>query len=209
MPNDFAKSQTKENLMRAFIGESQARNRYTFAAAQANASNLAAIAAVFTFTAEQEKAHAQIFYSLLRACGGENIRTDGAYPVDLSDSVAQLLRFAQHNENEEYDPIYRTFREIAKEEGFPRAAAVFDGIAAIEKTHGQRFGLLADLMESGKLFVSDTECGWMCLHCGHIHTGTTVPPHCPVCAHDRGYFIRLEMAPFVSKDSATLYHALV
>ena len=190
-------------------GESQARNRYTFAASQARASNLAAIAAVFTFTAEQEKEHAQIFYGLLRACSGENIRIDGAYPVDLSDSVTQLLRFAQHNEAEEYDPVYRVFGKTAKEEGFLRAAAAFGGIAAIEKTHSQRFGMLAELMENGRLFVSEVECGWMCLNCGHIYTGTTVPPQCPVCAHDRGYFIRLEMAPFVSKDSAALHHSFV
>lgn len=123
MATDFAKSKTRENLMRAFVGESQARNRYTFAASQARASNLAAIAAVFTFTAEQEKEHAQIFYGLLRACSGENIRIDGAYPVDLSDSVTQLLRFAQHNEAEEYDPVYRVFGKTAKEEVFEITAS--------------------------------------------------------------------------------------
>lgn len=196
MPIEFKDSVTKENLMRAFAGESQARNRYTIAAGEAKKQNLHVIEAVFTFTADQEKEHAEIFYNYLNELSGENVQIDGAYPVDLSQDVAKLLRFAQHNEYEEHDDVYLHFAEKAKEEGFQRIAASFQMIAQIEKTHGDRFGLFADLLEQNKLFVSDVETAWMCLECGHIYRGTNVPEECPVCHHNRGYFIRLELAPY-------------
>lgn len=193
---DFRNSETKDNLMRAFAGESQARNRYTFAASQAKKEGLPVVEAVFTFTANQEKAHAEIFYKYLQELAGETITVDGGYPVDLYPDVKQLLKAAQHNEYEEHDPVYKAFGEKAREEGFPKVAASFHSIAAIEKTHGDRFGQLARLLEENKLFVSDVETGWMCLNCGYIYTGTQVPERCPVCDHERGYFIRLSLAPF-------------
>lgn len=196
MSVDFKDSKTKENLMRAFAGESQARNRYTIAAAQAHREKLHVVEAVFRFTAEQEKEHAAVFYEHLRTASGENIHIDGAYPVDISQDVAKLLRFAQHNEYEEHDDVYLHFSEKAKEEGFPQIAGSFQMIAGIEKIHGDRFGLLADFLESGKLFVSDVETAWMCLKCGFIYRGTSVPAECPVCHADRGFFIRLELAPY-------------
>lgn len=197
MPNiDFQQSKTKENLMRAFAGESQARNRYTFAASQAKKNNLHVIEAVFTFTANQEKEHGEIFYNHLSAMAGKTIEIDGGYPVDITDSISELLRYAQHNEYEEHDPVYKSFGDIAKEEGFPEIAASFYGIAEIEKTHGDRFGAFADLLEQDKLFVSDVSCGWICLNCGHVQTGVKAPESCPVCHHDKGYFIRLTMAPY-------------
>ena len=196
MSVEFKDSITKENLMRAFAGESQARNRYTIAAGQARKQNLPVIEAVFTFTANQEKEHAEIFYNHLADLSGENIHIDGAYPVDLSQSVAKLLRFAQRNEYEEHDDVYLHFAGKAKEEGFLKVAGSFQLIAEIEKTHGDRFGLFADLLEQGKLFVSDVDAAWMCLHCGHIYQGKTVPEECPVCHHNRGYFVRLELAPY-------------
>ena len=196
MSVEFKDSITKENLMRAFAGESQARNRYTIAAGQARKQNLPVIEAVFAFTANQEKEHAEIFYNHLADLSGENIHIDGAYPVDISQSVAKLLRFAQRNEYEEHDDVYLHFARKAKEEGFMRVAGSFQLIAEIEKTHGDRFGLFADLLEQGKLFVSDVDVAWMCLHCGHIYQGKTVPEECPVCHHNRGYFVRLELAPY-------------
>lgn len=192
----FRESVTRENLMRAFAGESQARNRYTIAAGAARKQKLPVIQAVFTFTANQEKEHAEIFYNHLTELAGTSIHIDGSYPVDISDDVAKLLRFAQHNEYEEHDDVYLHFAQKAKEEGFQKVAASFQMIAAIEKTHGDRFGLFADLLEQNKLFVSDVETAWMCLECGYIHRGTSVPKECPVCRHDRGYFIRLELAPY-------------
>ena len=196
MAIDFKDSVTKDNLMRAFAGESQARNRYTISASQAKKQRLQVIEAVFRFTADQEKEHAAIFYEHLSALGGESIHVDGSYPVDLSQDVAKLLRFAQHNEYEEFDDVYKNFADKAREEGFLQVAASFDMIAKIEQTHGDRFGKFADLLEQGKLFVSDVETAWMCLECGNILYGTNVPEICPVCHHDRGYYIRLELAPY-------------
>lgn len=196
MATDFRNSETKNNLMRAFAGESQARNRYTISASQAKKQNLYVVSAVFRFTADQEKEHASIFYNHLSSLSGENIRIDGSYPIDISQDTAKLLRLAQHNEYEEHDDVYQKFAKVAKEEGFPGVAASFQMIAEIEKTHGDRFGLFADLLEQDKLFVSDVETAWMCLECGNIYRGTSVPEFCPVCHHDRGYFIRLELAPY-------------
>lgn len=189
-------SETKINLMRAFAGESQARNRYTFAAGQAKQQKLHVIEAVFTFTANQEKEHAEIFYNHLKELSGETIQIDGGYPVDAAQDMAKLLRMAQHNEFEEFDPVYPAFGATAKEEGFAKVANSFDMISKIEQTHGERFGNLADLLEQGKLFLSDVECGWMCLNCGYVFTGKGAPEKCPVCDHDKGYFIRLSMAPY-------------
>lgn len=196
MAVDFKTSQTKDNLMRAFAGESQARNRYTIAASQAKKQDLQVIEAVFTFTANQEKEHAEIFYNHLSALGGESIHVDGTYPVDINQDVAKLLRYAQHNEYEEHDDVYKHFGAIATSEGFSAVAASFNMIANIEKTHGDRFGLFADLLEQNKLFVSDVETAWMCLECGNIYYGTTVPEICPVCHHSKGYYVRLELAPY-------------
>lgn len=193
---DFKKSETKENLMRAFAGESQARNRYTFAAEQAKEQKLHVIEAVLQFTAAQEQEHAEVFYNHLKELAGENIHIDGSYPVDIYETVLEVLRAAQHNEYEEYDDVYRTFGDKAMEEGFPKAAASFHQIAKIEKVHGDRFGALADLLEQGKLFVSDVECKWMCLNCGFVYEGKQVPEQCPVCQHDKGYFIRFSLAPY-------------
>ncbi len=196
---DFKNSETKENLMRAFAGESQARNRYTFAASQAKQQKMHVVEAVFTFTANQEKEHAEIFYNHLKELSGENIHIDGSYPVDIYESVLEVLRAAQHNEYEEFDPVYKAFGDKAMEEGFPKVAASFHHIAGIEKIHGDRFGQLADLLEQNKLFINDVECKWMCLNCGFVYEGKEAPAMCPVCQHDRGFFIRLELAPYTAK----------
>ena len=193
---DFKNSETKENLMRAFAGESQARNRYMFAAEQAKEQKLHVVEAVFRFTADQEQAHAEVYYNHLKELAGENIQIDGSYPVDIYETVLEVLKAAQHNEYEEFDPVYKAFGDKAMEEGFPQVAASFHQIAKIEKVHGDRFGELADLLEQNKLFISDVECKWMCLNCGHIHEGKEAPGKCPVCHHDRGYFIRFALAPY-------------
>lgn len=200
MAMDFQNSETKENLMRAFAGESQARNRYTFAAAQAKKQKLPVLEQVFTFTANQEKEHAEIFYQHLKQLAGKTIHIDGGYPVDLSEDMAVLLRMAQHNEYEEHDVVYKAFGEKAKEEGFPQIAASFELIAEIEKYHGDRFGKLAKLMEKKELFICQVEVGWMCLNCGYIAHGTIAPKQCPVCQKEQGYFIRLGLAPFENRE---------
>jgi rubrerythrin len=196
---DFKTSQTKDNLMRAFAGESQARNRYTFAASQAKKEHQHVIEAIFKFTADQEKEHAEVFYKFLKELTGENIYIEAGYPIDIHDDLVQLLRSAQHNEYEEYDPVYKKFSEVAKEEGFSKIAAAFHMIAGIEKTHGDRFARFAELLEEKKLYVSEIETGWMCLNCGYVHWGKEAPKECPACQHDQGYFIRISMAPFTEQ----------
>ena len=193
---ELKQSETLKNLMRAFAGESQARNRYTFAASAAKAEKLHVIECVFRFTADQEKEHAEIFMNHMKELNGTTQLVDGTYPVETTKNVLELLRFAQHNEYEEHQPVYPAFAETAKKEGFPEIASSFEQIAKIEKTHGDRFGKFADLLEQGKLFVASAETKWMCLNCGHIHTGERVPPVCPVCQHEQGYFVRLSLAPW-------------
>lgn len=195
MAVEFENSVTKDNLMRAFAGESQARNRYTFAASQAEKNGMHVISAIFAFTASQEKEHAEIFYQHLQEMAGKNIFIDGGYPVDISEDIAGLLSMAQHNEYEEHDDVYQKFGEKAREEGFERIAASFFQIANIEKIHGDRFGKYAELIKQGKLFVSDVEEEWMCLNCGFVYKGTSAPNVCPVCHHDRGFFIRFNLMP--------------
>lgn len=196
---NFEVSETKTNLMRAFAGESQARNRYTIAAKTAKEQKLYVIEAVFKFTADQEFSHAKVFYDHMKELAGESIQIDGSYPIDLSNSAAELLRFAQHNEYEEHDDVYKSFAEKAREEGFNQIAASFENIAKVEKVHGDRFGNFARLLEDGKLFVSDSECKWMCLNCGHIVSDTKAPLVCPICNHNQGFFIRLELAPYTAQ----------
>jgi rubrerythrin len=193
---ELKNSETLRSLMRAFAGESQARNRYTFAASLCKQQKLHVVEAIFQFTANQEKEHAEIFFNHMKELSGQTVAIDGSYPVDLTNDVVQLLRNAQHNEYEEHDPVYKSFGDIASEEGFSAIASSFHKIAEIEQTHGNRFGYLADLLSQGKLFVSDVACDWMCLNCGYIFQGTQAPKLCPVCSHDQGFFIRLEMAPY-------------
>ena len=197
MSVDFRESVTKENLMRAFAGESQARNRYTFAAAQAKKEHLHVVEAVFNYTADQERQHAYIFYQHLKEMAGETIEICGGYPVDKQDSTEELLYAAQHNEYEEADDVYQSFGDVAKEEGFMEVASAFYQIAKIEKIHGDRFGKLAELLKTGAYFECQEGEKWMCLNCGHIHSGLKVPGVCPVCRHERGYFIPVSLAPYL------------
>ena len=192
----FDRSETRLNLMRAFAGESQARNRYVFAAGLSKKKNLQVIEAVFTYTAEQERAHAKVFYDLLAPLSGENLKVDGSYPIDIFPDVLSHLRAAQHNEYQEHKVEYRNFGKIAREEGFEEIAKTFEMIADIEKTHGDRFGQFAQLLEQDKLFVADTQVRWVCLNCGHAVDATRAPAVCPVCKHPQGYFVRWELAPY-------------
>ena len=193
---DFRNSQTKINLMRAFAGESQARNRYTFAAGVALKQKQHMIADVFYFTANQEKEHALIFYNHLKVCEGENIDIEAGYPLDNSDDLATLLKRAHHNEYQEYEKEYMNFADVATNEGFHKIAQDFTNIARIEKIHGDRFEKLRQMLENNELYTSPSTTRWACLNCGFIYEGTQVPEICPVCSHDQGYFIRECFAPF-------------
>ena len=192
----FQESETLKNLMLAFAGESQARNRYTFAAALCRGQSFHVLDAVFTFTANQEKEHAQIFYNHMKAACGKQVHICGDYPAHASRDALDLLRMARDCEMLEADSAYPAFGRTAAEEGFPAIANSFERIADIERAHGNRFARYADWMEHGQLYVAEQECGWLCLNCGHIHWGTDAPKTCPVCTHAQGFFIRLDAAPY-------------
>lgn len=195
----FNESQTKENLMRAFAGESQARNRYTFAAEVAKKQGYPMIEQTLKFTADQEKAHAEVFYNHLKELSGQTIFIDGGYPVDVYDDVIAALKSATHNEYEEYEDVYQNFVEVAKQEGFLKIAQDFKNIAEVEKVHGDRFDNLVKGLENNTLYQDVQQAKWMCLNCGFIYEGATVPKKCPVCDHEQGYFIRLNTAPFTKE----------
>lgn len=194
MSVNFSESRTKENLMRAFAGESQARNRYTIAAERAEEGGMLTIADVFRYTADQERAHAERFYSLLKDLSGETVHIDGSYPIDQQDTLPELLRAAEHNEHEEYADVYQAFGDTAKEEGFLEAASAFYQIAEIEHVHEKRFGALANMLGSNMYYHSEQVSRWMCTNCGYIHEGQAAPKVCPVCRHEQGYFLPYAMA---------------
>ncbi len=204
---EFSSSITKENLMRAFAGESQARNRYTFAADAAKRQNYEFLSRVFQLTADQEKAHAEIFYNFLKQSNGDNIAIEGAYPVDNYDDIVKLLTSARHNEYEEFETVYPAFAKTAKDEGFLQIAAAFENIAAIERVHGDRFGTFASLIERGLLFKADNtneQTEWLCLNCGHIHKGPMAPQNCPVCHADKGFFVPFKYYDFKENGYASI-----
>lgn len=196
MSKDFRNSETKDNLMRAFAGKARPGTAIPLRPHRHVKTASMSLKQFLPLPQIRKKEHAEIFYNHLKELSGETIVVDGGYPVDIYPDVKQLLLSAQHNEYEEYDPIYKVFGDKAKEEGFDKVAASFHMISAIEKTHGDRFGKFAQLMEQNKLFISDVETGWICLNCGYVYTGTNAPEKCPVCDHDKGYFIRLSMSPF-------------
>lgn len=189
-------SKTCENLMRAFAGESQARNRYLFASSLARKRELYVVSQVFAFTAEQERAHAKAFWDQLKPVSGKTITVDGTYPADLADDVLQQLRAAEHNEYQEWETDYAAFAETARQEGFGNIASLFTMVAAVEKIHGDRFKAFADRLENGQLFAADAPVEWMCLNCGHVLTGRDAPKVCPLCRHNQGFYVRLSEVPF-------------
>ncbi len=202
MAVDFNSSKTKENLMKAFAGESQARNRYTIAAETARKQGMQAIERIFLFTAEQERAHAEVYYDLLKKSEGTNIDICGGFPVDTFDSLLELVKAAEHNETEEYEDVYQAFGDTAKEEGFYEAASAFYQIAEVEHVHAERFRYIKELLEKNEYFEQPGKGVWMCLNCGYIHEGGKAPASCPVCHHDKGYFIPLELAPYTCSEIA-------
>ena len=192
----FEESKTKENLMRAFAGESQARNRYTIAAERARRAGMDTIAEMFLYTADQERAHAERFYELLKEESGKTIFIDGGYPVDQQENLADLLKAAEHNEKEEFEDVYPAFGSTAKAEGFLEAASTFFQIAEIEHTHQERFQKIAEMLENGTYYSREEQGLWICTNCGYIHDGKQAPSVCPVCRHEKGYFLPYEYAPY-------------
>ena len=167
-------SKTEANLMAAFAGESQARNKYTYYASKAKKEGYNEIAAIFEETANNEKEHAKIWFKLLH---------DGQIPGTLEN-----LADAAAGENYEWTDMYASFAETAKEEGFCHIAALFTMVGNIEKEHEARYREIARILEEGKLFARETEQVWICTNCGHIHIGKQAPEVCPVCAHPQAFF---------------------
>ena len=196
MAVNFKESKTKENLMRAFAGESQARNRYTIGAEKARQMKMYSIADIFVYTADQERAHAERYYELLKSLSGDTIFIDGGYPGDQQESLAQLIRAAEHNEKEEAENVYQEFSRVAKEEGFLEAASAFSLIAEVERTHQLRFAEVAEMLEKSEYFACADTGKWICTNCGYIFEGKQAPSSCPSCHHEQGYFLPYELAPY-------------
>ncbi|OQB12593.1 MAG: Rubrerythrin [Firmicutes bacterium ADurb.Bin193] len=167
-------SKTEANLMTAFAGESQARNKYTYYASAAKKEGLNKIAAIFEETAGNEKEHAKIWFKLLH--GG------------MPDTAANL-KDAASGEHYEWTQMYAEFAKTAEEEGFGKIAYLFSEVAKIEKEHEERYQRLLATLEAGELFKSDAEQAWICTNCGHIHYGKEAPEKCPVCDHPQAYFV--------------------
>lgn len=189
-------SKTKENLMRAFAGESQARNRYTFAASVAKKEGYPILEQLFTYTANQEKAHAWEFMKRLKEFTGQEVDITASYPAEVETSTLVLLKAAQKHEAAEHDEIYKEFGKIAKEEGFDAIATLFEKVASVEKVHSERFARYAQELESKTLFKKAEEAQWMCTNCGYIFEGQEAPQACPLCAHPQGYFILFANSDF-------------
>ncbi|SFD11664.1 rubrerythrin [Clostridium uliginosum] len=182
-------SQTKKNLLRSFAGESQARNRYDIAASTAKNEGIYVVEALFKYTANQEKEHAEVFYGQLKQSSGENIEICAGYPVDTYTTTLDLLKVAKHNEFEEFNDVYSEFAKVAKEEGFLAVSKIFENIGSIERIHATRFERFEKELEEGSLFKKEEETQWMCTNCGFIYEGKEAPKDCPACQHPQGYFI--------------------
>ena len=169
-------SKTEQNLMTAFAGESQARNKYTYFASKAKKEGYEQIAAIFEETANNEKEHAKIWFKLLN--GGEIPKT------------TDNLQAAADGENYEWTDMYAEFAKVAKEEGFDHIAYLFEGVAKIEKEHEERYKKLLSNINDEIVFSSDGETIWICRNCGHIHIGKKAPNVCPICNHPQSYFER-------------------
>ena len=178
-------SRTERNLLTAFAGESQARNRYTYFASAAKNEGLEQISAVFTETADQEKEHAKRLFKLLE--GGE-VAIQAAFPAGVIGATAANLAAAAGGEHYEWSEMYPGFARVAGEEGFADIADIFEAIAVAEKQHERRYrGLLANI-EQGKVFRKDAEVVWRCRNCGYLYRGCEAPAVCPACDHPQGNY---------------------
>jgi rubrerythrin len=178
-------TQTEQNLLKAFAGESQARNRYTFFASKAKKEGYDQIAAVFEETAFQEKEHAKRFFNFLE--GGE-LEITAAFPAGVVGTTLENLKAAAAGENCEYTDLYPGFAKVAREEGFEAVAMVFEAISVAEKQHEKRYLDFAANIDAGTVFKKDSSVVWRCRNCGYLHEGEEAPEMCPACAHPQAYY---------------------
>ena len=178
-------SKTEENLLKAFAGESQARNRYTFFAKIAKKEGYEQIAAIFTETAMNEEQHAKMFFKFLE---GRMVEITATYPAgSLNGTTAENLQAAADGENEEWTDLYPAFADVADAEGFPEVAKRFRNIAKVEAHHEERYRKLKANIDEGKVFEKDEKVTWICRKCGFVHTGTKALAKCPACDHPVAY----------------------
>lgn len=178
-------TQTEKNLLTAFAGESQARNRYNYFASQAKKEGYEQISGVFAETADHEMAHAKRLFKFLE--GGE-AEVTASFPAGVIGSTEENLKAAAEGENHEYKDMYPEFARTAEEEGFSELAAVFRAIAVAEAQHEKRFLDLLNNLKAGKVFTKDEPVKWKCRNCGYIHEGASAPKECPACAHPQAHF---------------------
>jgi rubrerythrin len=178
-------TETEKNLLAAFAGESQARNRYTYFVSKAKEEGYVQIAHIFEETANQEKEHAKRLFKFLE--GGE-VEIQAAFPAGKIGTTTENLKEAAAGENYEWTDMYPSFAEKAKEEGFGEIAAVFNAIAVAEKQHEKRYNELRENIEAGRVFKRDEEVTWRCINCGYLYEGTEPPQQCPACAHPQSFF---------------------
>jgi rubrerythrin len=182
---EFKGSQTEKNLLAAFAGESQARNRYTYFASVARKEGYEQISAIFQETADNEKEHAKLYFELLK---GGTVEIVAAYPAGVIGSTAQNLKAAAEGEKFEWGTLYPGFAEVAEKEGFSQAARTFRQVAKVEAYHERRYLRLLANVELGKVFKKDAPVKWMCRNCGFVFEGTEAPDKCPVCQHPRSFY---------------------
>ncbi len=178
-------TRTEKNLLTAFAGESQARNRYTYFASQARKEGYQQIMAIFLDTADNEKEHAKRLFKFLE--GGE-AEVSALFPAGVIGDTASNLKASAAGENYEHTKMYPEFAQVAEEEGFAEIASVFKSIAMAEKGHEKRYLTLLENIEKAKVFKRETPVKWRCRNCGYIHEGTEPPEECPACAHPQAYF---------------------
>lgn len=176
---------TEQNLLKAFAGESQARNRYTFFASVAKKEGYEQIAGVFMETAEQEKEHAKRFFKYLE---GGPLTITASYPAGIIGTTTENLLAAAEGEHEEWDVLYAEFGDVAEKEGFPEIANAFRQIAKVEAEHEKRYLKLLSRITDGNFFVRDNEIWWQCRNCGYVIKAKEAPLKCPACAHPQSYF---------------------
>ena len=182
---DIRGTQTEKNLLMGFAGESQARNRYSFAASAARKEGFVQIADVFQETADQEKEHAKRMFKFLE--GGE-LEIQASFPAGITGSAAENLKAAAAGEHHEWSELYPHFAAVAREEGFNIIAAVLEAISVAEKQHESRYLALLANIEQGTVFKKDKPVVWRCRNCGYTHEGTEAPTECPACAHPQAHF---------------------
>jgi len=178
-------TKTEKNLLTAFIGESQARNKYTYFASQARKEGYEQIAAIFTETADNEKEHAKRLFKFLE---GGDVEINAAFPAGVIGTTADNLKAAADGEHYENITMYPEFAKTAEEEGFPVIAGVFRSIAVAERQHEKRYLALLENVEKNRVFKKDKVVKWRCRNCGYVYEGTEPPEKCPACAHPRAYF---------------------